>query len=95
METFASTVPVQVNPLSCSHSLTRSDHQVNNDAAYEGTRIVGPEKPSAPDPDHTLQARLMLLLKDRKKVAHVLQVSFKDTCTYLVFTRKRNWPHLV
>eukprot|EP00892_Ulva_mutabilis_P008299 jgi/Ulvmu1/5841/UM025_0100.1 len=41
--------------------------------AYETTRIVGPGKPSVPDPDNMLQARLMMLLKDEKKVAHVLQ----------------------
>lgn len=44
-------------------------------AVYDKTRIVGPEKNSKPSADSLLQARLSLLLKDRKKEQHVLKVS--------------------
>lgn len=52
----------------------RSDTMTGN-AAYEGTRITGPGKSREPDPDGDMEARLMMMLKDRKKVDHVLKVS--------------------
>lgn len=57
----------------CRSPFTSSDTVAHN-AAYEGTRITGPGKSREPDPDGDMEARLMIMLKDRKKVEHVLRV---------------------